>query len=252
MQPTDSKDHENERVATAADSDGADATQKLFHAHVGSFNYLSESGLARIVEAVKPRRLRLSDGQPIILWLEDLAISPLRYHRKQSEQLRRTPRSCREAGETYKSPLSVRLCWKLGEQAPRHRLLQLGECPVMVRSKGCVLADLTPNELIECGEEAHEAGGYFIINGIERIIRMIIQQRRHHILGLRRNAFTKRSPLFSEFATTIRCVSRDENSSTIRGFHVRLPFKPFTHSLSRFGSRETRKQAHKTITIKSL
>jgi DNA-directed RNA polymerase I subunit RPA2 len=216
MQPTDSKDHENERVATAADSDGADATQKLFHAHVGSFNYLSESGLARIVEAVKPRRLRLSDGQPIILWLEDLAISPLRYHRKQSEQLRRTPRSCREAGETYKSPLSVRLCWKLGEQAPRHRLLQLGECPVMVRSKGCVLADLTPNELIECGEEAHEAGGYFIINGIERIIRMIIQQRRHHILGLRRNAFTKRSPLFSEFATTIRCVSRDENSSTIR------------------------------------
>ena len=44
----------------------------------------------------------------------------------------------------------------------------------------------------------------------------------------------------------------NENSSTIRGFHVRLPFKPFTHSLNRFGSRETRKQAHKTITIKSL
>ena len=32
------------------------------------------------------------------------------------------------------------------------------------------------------GEERHEVGGYFILNGIERIIRLLIQQRQHYIM----------------------------------------------------------------------
>jgi DNA-directed RNA polymerase I subunit RPA2 len=35
--------------------------------------------------------------------------------------------------------------------------------------------------MIEKHEEAEELGGYFIINGIERLIRLLIVQRRNHV-----------------------------------------------------------------------
>lgn len=49
-------------------------------------------------------------------------------------------------------------------------------------------------------------GGYFICNGIERIIRMLIQQRRHYIMGLRRSAYHKRGNNYTDAATLIRCT----------------------------------------------
>ena len=47
-------------------------------------------------------------------------------------------------------------------------------------------------------------GGYFICNGIERIIRMLIQQRRHYIMALRRSSFHKRGKEYTDAATAIR------------------------------------------------
>ena len=49
-------------------------------------------------------------------------------------------------------------------------------------------------------------GGYFICNGIERIIRMLIQQRRHYIMALRRSAYHKRGNNYTDAATLIRCA----------------------------------------------
>ena len=51
-----------------------------------------------------------------------------------------------------------------------------------------------------------EMGGYFICNGIERIIRLLIQQRRHYIMALHRSAYLKRGPNFTDAATLIRRV----------------------------------------------
>jgi DNA-directed RNA polymerase I subunit RPA2 len=62
-------------------------------------------------------------------------------------------------------------------------------------------------ELIRKGEEGTEVGGYFICNGIERIIRMLILQRRHYIMALKRSSYLKRGPDFTEFATLLRYAS---------------------------------------------
>ncbi len=47
-------------------------------------------------------------------------------------------------------------------------------------------------------------GGYFICNGIERIIRLLVQQRRHYIMALRRSAFRKRGSNYTDLGTLIR------------------------------------------------
>jgi len=46
----------------------------------------------------------------------------------------------------------------------------IGEIPVMVKSKKCNLYGLSEEELVELGEDAKDLGGYFIINGVEKIL----------------------------------------------------------------------------------
>src|SRR5438105_12196903 len=42
--------------------------------------------------------------------------------------------------------------------------------PVMVRSNACLLHNLSDQKLVEHGEDPNDPGGYFIINGSERVI----------------------------------------------------------------------------------
>jgi DNA-directed RNA polymerase beta subunit len=75
---------------------------------------------------------------------------------------------------------------------------------------------MTRDQLVVAKEESTEFGGYFICNGIERIIRMLILQRRHYIMGLKRGAYLKRGANYTPWATVIRCVRPDQSSATVR------------------------------------
>jgi DNA-directed RNA polymerase I subunit RPA2 len=48
----------------------------------------------------------------------------------------------------------------------------------MVKSKKCYLRRMSRSDLVKHKEEGNEMGGYFICNGIERIIRCLIMQVR--------------------------------------------------------------------------
>ena len=53
-------------------------------------------------------------------------------------------------------------------------------------------------------EEGTDFGGYFVVNGIERVVRMLIQPRRHYIMALRRSAYRKRGSSYTDMATVLR------------------------------------------------
>lgn len=63
-------------------------------------------------------------------------------------------------------------------------------------------------------EEAEEFGGYFIINGNERLIRYLIVPRRNHVISLNRPSFINRGPSYTAHAVQIRCVRKDQTSAT--------------------------------------
>ncbi|MCX6710051.1 MAG: DNA-directed RNA polymerase subunit B, partial [Candidatus Woesearchaeota archaeon] len=46
----------------------------------------------------------------------------------------------------------------------------IGNIPIMLKSKQCHLSKLNREELIEHGEDPDDQGGYFIINGSERVL----------------------------------------------------------------------------------
>ena len=56
----------------------------------------------------------------------------------------------------------------------------MGEIPVIVRSINCHLNGLSEEDLVKRHEDMAEFGGYFIVNGNERIVRMLVMTKRNY------------------------------------------------------------------------
>jgi len=150
-------------------------------------------------------------------WFKDVQVGQPTKN-EDSVDTRLFPTEARQRGLSYRAPLQARVCVRVDE-GPVHEFdRRLGQLPVMVRSSRCHLADLSQRELLARHEEAHEAGGYFICNGNERAIRLLIVPRRQHMLALVRPTFKNRGTDFSDKAVQMRCVRPDQSSMTV-GLH---------------------------------
>lgn len=57
-------------------------------------------------------------------------------------------------------------------------------------------------------------GGYFIINGNERLIRFLIVPRRNHVTSIIRNSFQNRGAAYTPYGVQVRSVRPDQTSQT--------------------------------------
>jgi DNA-directed RNA polymerase I subunit RPA2 len=64
-------------------------------------------------------------------------------------------------------------------------------------------------------------GGYFIINGIEKIIRLLLVQRRNHVMALVRSSFANRGANYTEYGVQIRCAKSDQTTVTNTLHHLK-------------------------------
>lgn len=124
------------------------------------------------------------------------------------------PAECRERHATYKGKLRARLQYKLNKGDWKETVRELGQIPIMLRSKRCHLEKCTPAQLVQHKEESEELGGYFIVNGNERVIRMLIVARRNFPMAIIRASFAKRGATYSKFGIQIRSVRPDQTSQT--------------------------------------
>ena len=83
-----------------------------------------------------------------------------------------TPSEARIRGLTYSAPISVEITIKQAGQLESHNV-EIGKMPVIVKSEVCNLANLDKDKLIEDYIDPKDPGGYFIINGNERVIVMV-------------------------------------------------------------------------------
>ena len=71
---------------------------------------------------------------------------------------------------TYSAPIHLEVSAHIDGVQRETFTTQVGKLPIMLRSKYCYLHGLKPEELIEHGEDPDEPGGYFILNGNERVL----------------------------------------------------------------------------------
>ena len=124
------------------------------------------------------------------------------------------PSECRERHATYRGRLRARLGFSVNDGEWHETTHDLGGLPIMLRSNHCHLEQLSPAELVHWKEEAEELGGYFIVNGNEKLIRLLIAVKRNYPLAVIRSSFEKRGPSYTKFGIQIRCVRPDETSQS--------------------------------------
>ena len=83
------------------------------------------------------------------------------------------PMEARLRGLTYMAPMYVEMTQILNGVESKPVMVNFGDLPVMVKSKICPLSRMSREELIESGEDPSDPGGYFIINGTERILVLV-------------------------------------------------------------------------------
>lgn len=80
------------------------------------------------------------------------------------------PMEARLRDKTYTAPLFVDIeLYRKGVLQDTKRA-SIGELPVMVKSKLCNLNNLKEDELIKVGEDPKDLGGYFVVNGVEKVL----------------------------------------------------------------------------------
>lgn len=71
---------------------------------------------------------------------------------------------------TYSAPTFIEVSAHINGVQRESFTTQIGNIPIMLKSKWCHLHGLSRQELIEKGEDPDEPGGYFIINGTEKVL----------------------------------------------------------------------------------
>ncbi|THD25069.1 DNA-directed RNA polymerase subunit beta [Fasciola hepatica] len=134
-------------------------------------------------------------GRPVRLEKEDVPVFP---------------RECRRQGKSYSAELRLNIRISINGSPAGVFQIPGGDIPVMVLSKACNLSRLSRANFPKHGEEEREVGGYFIVNGKERVLRLLVMTRRNFPLAISRSSFKKRGHGYTEHAVIMRCVREDE------------------------------------------
>ncbi|CAF3463706.1 unnamed protein product [Fusarium graminearum] len=124
------------------------------------------------------------------------------------------PAECRERHVTYRGRLSATLEYRINGGDPVEFTREFGQVPVMIKSNRCHLEGNSPALLVERKEESEELGGYFVVNGIEKIIRMLQLNKRNFPMAINRPSFQNRGPGYTPYGIILRAVRPDETSQT--------------------------------------
>ena len=142
------------------------------------------------------------------------------------------PRECRELGIHYTSPLTADVHIQIvrrdgygNESTPSssssNRIFKLSQCnfgmlPIMVMSTSCHLSNKSPSQLVnQYKEESTEFGGYFIISGIERCVRLLQVPRSNFATCIRRSNYCNRGRLYTDMGVAVRCQRYNGDMTTV-------------------------------------
>jgi len=93
-----------------------------------------------------------------------------------------TPNECRLRDMTYAAAIRVDVKYVRGKEIISRRDIAIGRLPIMLRSSKCRLAGKNDREMAHMNECALDPGGYFIVNGTEKVILVQEQLSKNRVI----------------------------------------------------------------------
>jgi DNA-directed RNA polymerase subunit B len=148
----------------------------LVRQHLDSFNEFIDHGLQEVIDEVgeipieipeSPYKVKL--GQ---IWIIDPQTRITGPYATEVDGTKHEfyPLEARLRNLTYAAPIALEMTPVIDGREQDTELVYVGNIPVMLKSKLCFLSQLSREELIACSEDPDDPGGYFVVNGSERVI----------------------------------------------------------------------------------
>jgi DNA-directed RNA polymerase subunit B len=140
---------------------------------INSFNEFLDFRLQKIIDEIGEIQLETPELAEFKIKLGKVRVPQPQTKEADGATRNITPSEARVRDLTYSSPIFVEMIPVINgvEQEPQE--VKLGDLPIMLKSKLCMLNGMTKEQLVEAGEDSDDPGGYFIINGTERVIVMV-------------------------------------------------------------------------------
>ena len=188
----------------------------LVKQHLDSYNKFIEFSIQNIVD-------RVGTIQPSVEGFE-LRFGQIRLDKPkiiEADGAQRAiyPAEARLRNLTYAAPIFLEIIPVFnGVERTMFSEVFIGELPVMVKSKLCYLDNMSEDELIAAGEDPADPGGYFIINGSERVLTSIEDLAPNRIMCTREkdNTLITAKVFSTRFGFRARSVVERTNEGMMR------------------------------------
>ncbi|MDH5447633.1 MAG: DNA-directed RNA polymerase subunit B [Candidatus Bathyarchaeota archaeon] len=147
----------------------------LVRQHLDSYNEFIDHGLQQMIDEAGEIKIELPETPYKIklgqAWIIDpqTRISGPYVTEVDGTKHEIFPMEARFRNLSYVAPIAIEMTPIIDGREQDTELVLIGNIPVMLKSKLCVLSQLQPDELILYGEDPNDPGGYFLINGSERV-----------------------------------------------------------------------------------
>jgi DNA-directed RNA polymerase subunit B" len=150
---------------------------RLAEHHFRSFNSFLNRGMQQVVDEKETIETDIGDKEgeePVHVELGDVRIVTPRVREADGSEELLYPQEARLRNITYSAPVFMEMSIVKGEEGEERVVdsteTKVGRMPIMVGSDKCNIAGFSDDELIEIGEDPADPGGYFIVNGSERVL----------------------------------------------------------------------------------
>ncbi|MBS3137448.1 DNA-directed RNA polymerase subunit B'' [Candidatus Woesearchaeota archaeon] len=152
--------------------------QKYFDEHslvasnIESFNYFVEKELQIIIEEnkiIEPTIIPHNIDE-FKIRLDKIWVTKPEITEADGSKRPIYPMEARIRKISYAAPIFIEISAHINGIQRETFTTQVGSLPIMLRSRFCHLNKLSRDELIQKGEDPDDLGGYFIINGTERVL----------------------------------------------------------------------------------
>ena len=139
-----------------------------------SYNHFLEFNLQKVVDEQRIIETdvaqRGKDNEPVWVELGNIRVEKPVVREADGSQSSLYPSEARLRNLTYAAPIKLDMVLVQGDVRQDPVTTTIGQLPVMVGSASCNLYGLSDSERIEHGEDSHDPGAYFIVNGSERVL----------------------------------------------------------------------------------
>ncbi len=151
-------------------------TKGLVRQHLDSFNEFIDHGLQEVIDEISEIPIEVPENPYKVklgqIWIIDPQTRITGSYVTEVDGTKHEiyPLEARLRNLTYAAPIALEMTPVIDGREQDTELVYIGNIPVMLKSKLCFLSQLSREELIACGEDPDDPGGYFVVNGSERAI----------------------------------------------------------------------------------